>query len=375
MLLRLKRMLVKEFLQMLRDPRMRAVVFGIPVIQMMVMAFALTTDVTDIRTAVLDMDKTPASRELISRFTAGGYFEITKILSSYQEIDQILDQGKVRAIINIPSGFEAQLNANDTPSVQLITDGTDSNTTSIVLGYANVIINDWSIEIVSQRQLARGVLLPPLTVEAASRAWFNPNQESRYYYVPSLIAVMLFIFSLLLTSIGIVKEKEIGTIEQIMVTPIRKLEFILGKTIPYMLTGYVSMTLMLCIAFVIFDVHVKGSLLLLYALTGIYLCGNMGIALVISGSARTQQQALLTSFLILMPCVMISGFMFPIKNMPDPVQMATFLNPMRWYLEILRGIVMKGTGMAALWPAVSAQAVLSTLFITIAAMRFTKTIS
>ncbi len=186
---------------------------------------------------------------------------------------------------------------------------------------------------------------------------------------------MLFIFSLLLTSIGIVKEKEIGTIEQVMVTPIRKIEFILGKTIPYMITGYISMTIMLFVAFVVFGIHVKGSLLLLYGLSGLYLFGNMGIALLISASASTQQQAMLTSFLILMPCVMLSGFMFPIKNMPDLVQYATWLNPMRWYLDILRGIVMKGAGINGLWPAIAAQSALAASFIVLAWARFSKTLS
>ncbi len=375
MLLRLRQMLIKEFLQMLRDPRMRIVVFGLPVIQMMIMAFALTTDVMDIRMAVLDMDKTQISRELINRFTASGYFGITQVLTSSREVEAVLDQGTARAVITIPSGFESELNSGATAPLQLITDGTDTNTTAIVLGYANTIVNNWNHELLNQRSNAMGITAPRVSVETVSRAWFNTNQESKYYYVPSLIAVMLFVFSLLLTSIGIVKEKEIGTIEQVMVTPIRKIEFILGKTIPYMITGYVSMTIMLTVALVVFNVHVKGSLLLLYALSGIYLCGNMGLALIVSGSAQTQQQALLTSFLILMPCVMMSGFMFPIKNMPDPVQLATWLNPMRWYLEILRGIVMKNTGLSVLWPAVAAQSVLSTGFIVIAAARFNKTLA
>jgi ABC-2 type transport system permease protein len=214
-----------------------------------------------------------------------------------------------------------------------------------------------------------------MQIETESRAWYNVNQESHFYYVPSLIATMLYIFSLLLTSIGIVREKEIGTIEQVMVTPIRGIEFILGKTIPYMITGYISMSVMLVVAFVVFGVEVRGNLALLYGLTGIYLAGNMGIALIISGSAATQQQALLTSFLILMPSVMLSGFMFPISNMPDPVRFATFLNPMRWYLEILRGIVMKDVGISALWPAILAQLVLSLTFLTIAIGRFKKTLT
>lgn len=375
MIHRIKQMLIKEFLQMLRDPRMRAIIFGMPVIQLVVMAFAMTTDVTDIRSAVLDMDKTLLSRELISKFTAGGYFQFIKSAASQKEIAGLLDRGEVRAVIYIPSGFEETIKNGSTAPVQVLTDGTDSNTTAIVQGYAGRIIQDFSNKKLDEQIQKQGMKPMTRLVETTERAWFNENQESRYFFVPSLIAVMLFIFSLLLTSIGIVKEKEIGTIEQVMVTPIRKIEFILGKTIPYIITGYISMTIMLVVAFFVFDIVVKGNIFLFYLLSGLYLFGNMGIALIISASSSTQQQAMLTSFLILMPCVMLSGFMFPIKNMPNIVQYATWVNPMRWYLEILRGIVMKNVGLDVLWPAIAAQAALAIAFISLAWARFNKTLS
>jgi ABC-2 type transport system permease protein len=375
MLQRIRRMLIKEFLQMLRDPRMRIAIFGVPVIQMTIMAFALTTDVMNIRTAVLDMDKSPASRELIDAFTAGRYFKVVTNLASDGEIGSLLDHGDARVVLSIPADFERDILTERTAKVQLITDGTDSNSTAIALGYAGSIIGEFSDRQQARRLARKGITTSPIQVETLARAWFNTNQESKYYYVPSLIATMLLIFSMLLTSIGIVREKEIGTIEQVMVTPIRGLEFILGKTIPYMITGYISMTIMLCVAYLVFGVHVNGSLLLLYVLSGLYLCGNMGLALIISVGAQTQQQALLTSFLILMPCVMLSGFMFPITNMPEPIQYATWLNPMRWYLVILRGIVMKSIGIKILWPAILAQTALTISFITIAASRFRKTLS
>lgn len=375
MIHRIRQMLIKEFLQMLRDPRMRIVIFGMPVIQMMIMAFALTTDVMNVRTALVDMDKTPESRDLINNFTAGGYFKISMNLDSINEISSVLDRADVRAVINIPSGFASDIKSGKSAKFQIITDGTDNNSTAIVLGYANTIVNGYSSKIMMERLRQNGITQNPINIETKPRAWFNINQESRYYFVPSLIAVMLFIFSLLLTSIGIVKEKEIGTIEQVMVTPIRRVEFILGKTIPYMITGYISMTLMLIVALVVFGVHVKGSYFLLYLLSGVYLCGNMGLALIISASATTQQQAMLTSFLILMPCVMLSGFMFPIHNMPEAVQYATVLNPMRWFLYILRGIVMKDVGFATLLPEIAAQTALSIIFIVTASVKFKKTIS
>ncbi|MBU1567103.1 MAG: ABC transporter permease [Proteobacteria bacterium] len=372
---RLLCMLIKEFLQMLRDPRMRVVVFGTPVIQMTIMAFALTTDVTNIRMAVLDLDKTPSSREFISAFTAGEYFRISATLTSQNEITPILDRAEARAVLQIPSGFSKDLHNGRTSTAQLLTDGTDSNSTAIVQGYAGYILADYNDRMRKKRLAKKGITDPPVQIETASRAWYNANQESHFYYVPSLIATMLFIFSLLLTSIGIVREKEIGTIEQVMVTPIRRIEFILGKTIPYMITGYISMSFMLLVAYLVFGVYVRGSIVLLYGLTGIYLAGNMGIALIISGSARTQQQALLTSFLVLMPSVMLSGFMFPITNMPEAVRIATFGNPMRWYLEILRFIVMKDVGIAALWPAILAQTCLTVTFLTVAVGRFKKTLA
>ena len=375
MVQRLFRMLVKEFLQMLRDPRMRIVIFGVPVIQMTIMAFALNTDVTDIRLGILDMDKTPQSRELISAFTASNYFHTSAELYSQNEITQLLDRGEVRAVLHIPTGFNRDILTEQTAEVQLITDGTDSNSTAIVLGYAGYLMNEFNEQKRERRLAVKGITTSPLQITTESRAWYNVNQESHFYYVPSLIAVMLFIFSLLLTSIGIVREKEIGTIEQVMVTPIRGIEFVLGKTVPYMITGYITMSFMLCIAYLVFGVYVKGSLVLLYGLTGIYLAGNLGLALIISGTAATQQQALLTSFLVLMPSVMLSGFMFPVSNMPDPVRYATILNPMRWYLEILRGIVMKDVGVAALWPAIVGQSLLTLGFLSIAIGRFKKTLS
>lgn len=375
MLKRLKQMLIKEFLQMFRDPRMRVVIFVVPVIQMMILAFALTTDVTEIKTAVLDFDNSPSSREFLKSFTASGYFKIVKAAASQEEMTRFLDHSTVRVVIHIPVEFEEDMVSGRTAKVQILADATDSNTTSIVFGYATRIVSAYAEEKLGRRISALyGPGRKPAPIEIETRAWFNPNLESRFYYVPALIAVMLLVVSMLLTSIAIVREKEIGTIEQMMVTPISKLEFILGKTIPYVITGFIVMTLMFLLAMLVFGITVKGSWLLLYIMTGVYLVGNVGLALLISVSAGTQQQALLTAFFIVMPAVLLSGFMFPIRNMPLPVQYATFLNPMRWYLEILRGAVLKGVGSDALWPSMIGQSALAVLFMLLASMRFKKTL-
>lgn len=371
---RIRRMLIKEFLQMFRDPRMRIVLFGVPLIQLVIMAFAMTMDVTDIKTAVFDQDNTPASRELVQRFTAGGLFKIIEHAQSDSDIKTLLDTGTVQALIRIPPGFEEDLLGGGTAQVQLLSDGTDSNSTSIVMGYASQIMTQYRAELINERMesLLGGVFLPQ--VEMESRAWFNPNLESRYYYVPGLIAIMLILLSMMVASIAIVREKEGGTIEQVMVTPIGKTEFILGKTVPYLIIGYIVMTMMFLIAMIIFGIRIQGSIILLYILTGIYLSGNLGLALLISVGAHTQQQALLTAFFILMPAILLSGFIFPIHNMPELVQYATYVNPMRWYMEIIRGVVMKGVGVQALSEAILFQAILAVGFLAIATTRFKKTL-
>lgn len=375
MVKRLRHMLVKEFLQLFRDMRMRVIVFAVPLLMLLLFAFALTTDVTNIRTAVLDLDKSTSSREFLNELTASGYFDIVCYIDSQSEIPRLLDRGEARLIIHIPPGYEESLKGGRTAQIQLIADGTDSNTTAIVFGYTNQIVGEYTqVKLVERMTGATGVY-PPGRVEVEARAWFNPNLESKYFYVPGLVGLMLILFSMILTSIAIVREKEIGTIEQVMVTPITRLEFVLGKTIPYIIIGYVTMTLMLAAAMLIFGVRIQGSWLLLYALTGIYLVGNVGLSLFISASAATQQQALLTAFFIMVPAILLSGFLIPVDNMPEMVQYLTWLNPMRWYMDILRGVVIKGVGFTSIWQASLGQSILAVLFIAMASARFRKTMA
>jgi ABC-2 type transport system permease protein len=365
MWLRLRCMLIKEFHQMLRDVRMRMVVFAFPVVQMTVLAFALTTDVKDIRTAVLDLDNTPASRAVTATFESGGWFEVRKILASPGDIHRVLDSGEVQAVIQIPRGFEGDINAGRSPKLQVVADGTYNNDTAIIFNYTQQVLSAFNTRWI--------VDAPAQPVNLDVRAWYNPNLLSKFYYVPGLICVMLAVISLLLTSIAIVREKEIGTIEQVMVTPIRRTEFIAGKTLPFLITGLITMTNMLLVARPVFNLRVHGSLVLLYAVAILFLVGNLGIALLISVTAHTQQQALLTAFLVLMPSVLLSGFIFPIHNMPPVIQLLTYLNPMRWFLQIMHGIAIRGVGLLALWPAICAQAILAAGAVILAVLRFKKT--
>ena len=366
MILRIKQMLIKEFLQMFRDPRMRLVVFVMPLIQLAVLSFALTTDVKNIALAVVDPDNTPESREFVSRFSASGYFRPKAVLHDKKSMARLLDEGKVRAVLVLPHDFTDKIRAGRQTDIQLLVDGTLSNDAAITFNYASRVLDQYNRDI--------NPALANLPMPVAARAWYNPNLESKYYYVPGLIAVMLILIGLMLTSMAIVREKEIGTIEQVMVTPIRRLEFILGKTTPFLITGFFTMTLMFAIARILFGITVNGSHALLYLATGIYMCGNLGLALLVSVTARTQQQALLTAFLFLVPLVLLSGFIFPIHNMPEAVRMLTLLNPMRWYLDLVRGIVVKGVGLNQLWPPILAQTALAAGFLSLAVLKFKKTL-
>ncbi len=373
---RLRRMLVKEFLQVFRDPRMRLMIFVMPLVQVMVFGYAVSTDVRDVPTAVVDFDGTPASRELLSRFSGSGYFRIVAHPRAAAAVPGLLDRGEAEAVLRIDRGFAADLAAGRTAGLQVIVDGTDSNTAGIVLGYAGRIAGDFSDRVFLDR-LSRlegpaarrgGVALVP-------RAWFNENLESRNYYVPGVIAMIVMLITLMLTSMAVVREKEIGTIEQILVSPITPAEFILGKTIPFALIGYADVFLVAGIGVFWFDVPIRGSILLLLGVTALYLATTLGIGLLISTVSRTQQQAMMTVFFVYLPAVLLSGFMFPIANMPPAVQLLTYANPLRHFLVVVRGIFLSGAGAATLWPQMAALFVIGLVTLALAARRFRKTLS
>ena len=372
MIRRLRSMLIKEFIQILRDPRMRIIIFVAPLIQMTVLAYAITTDVRNIPLAILDNDNSVHSRELISRFNGSGYFIIDDHITTQREAERLLDTGAAKAVLRFMPGFSAKLSAGGSAQVQLLLDGTDSNTAGAVSGYAAGIINGYSRAVLLERIAARGQL-PPGQVGARERAWFNPNLESRLSYLPGLMVTVLTLITLILTAMAIVREKEIGTIEQIMVSPISRVEFILGKTIPFAIIGMVVITLMLAVAILWFGLPARGNIALFYLAVAMYMFVAMSTGLLLSVISGTQQQALLASFLYMMPLVLLSGFMFPISNMPVPVQWLTFLNPMRYFFAALHGILLRGSGMDVLWPQFAGMAILGALTLWAAASQFRKT--
>lgn len=367
MLLKLKAMLIKELKQMLRDPKMRMVVLSIPMIQMLVMSFALTLDVKNIDIAILDYDKTTTTTKITDMLDASGYFDITRYANSLDEIREIMDRGDVRGAVIFAAGTEERIAQNAIVDVQVIADGTMSNDAGIIFSYVSGVLENYNNQNIFRLTGKSGQ-----QVEFVNRNAYNENLDSRFYYVPGLITMMIMVTSILLTSIAIVREKEIGTIEQVMVTPIGRLEFIIGKTLPFFITGYITTTLMFVLAFLAFDIVIKGSILLLAFFLGMNILSYLGLALLISASSYTQQQALLTAFFILMPCSLLSGFMFPIANMPEVIQYLTYLDPMRWGFEAVTGIVIKGAGLKDLYQQLFWQTTHTLFFIIFASMKFKK---
>ncbi|NJD68961.1 MAG: ABC transporter permease [Candidatus Methylomirabilota bacterium] len=379
---RLQHMLIKEFIQILRDPRMKAVIFVTPLLQLLVFGYAVTTDITQITMAVSDFDHTQESRELVRRFESSGYFRVVQRVGEARALQELIDRGTVKAALQFDPGFTRDLKRGRSAVVQVLVDGTDSNTAGVVMDYANRIIAQYNRqaahEALAVREVAMGTppadaLRPRLgEVDLRSRAWYNPDLRSRNYNVPAVIAIIIMLTSLLLTSMAIVREREIGTMEQLMVTPIRPAELILGKTLPFALIGFFDVALITTAAVFWFTVPIRGSLLLLFGATALYLLSTLGIGLFISTVSKTQQQALMSTFFFYLPAVLLSGFMFPIANMPVAVQYLTYVNPLRYFLVIIRGVFLKGNGPAVLWPQMLALAILGAVLFTASTLRFQK---
>lgn len=377
---RLTRMLVKEFIQILRDPRMKPVLLGTPLLQLFVIGYAVTTDVTSVATAVLDFDRTQATREVVRRFESSGYFRIARYVESPAALRETIDRGEAKAALQFDPGFTRDLTAGRTATIQVIVDGTDSNTAGVVLDYTNRIVNQMARERLQAMLAARrqtsgtpSVTLQRLPgIDLRSRAWYNPDLRSRNYYVPGVIAILIMLTLMMMTAMAVVREREIGTMEQLMVSPIRPVELILGKTLPFALIGFFDVALITTVAVFWFTIPIRGSLVLLYGATGLFLLPVLGIGLFISTISRTQQQALMSTFFFFQPAMLLSGFVFPIANMPEAIQMFTYLNPLRYFLVIIRGIFLKGNGVEVLWPQMVALLVLGLGVLTASTLRFHK---
>ncbi|HNZ48226.1 MAG TPA: ABC transporter permease [Candidatus Hydrogenedentes bacterium] len=375
MVARVTHMLIKEFIQIFRDPRLKGIIFLMPMIQLLVFGYAVTTDVNQVATAVYDLDNSSASRELVAAFSDSGYFNVVEHISHPDRIHQVLDHGDIQAVLQINSGFSGNIESGRSTRVQLIVDGTDSNTAGIVMNYSSKITGALSREKLANRlsrMKGRMPEIPEVTLEP--RAWFNENLESRNFYIPGVIAIIAMLITLMLTSMAVVREKEVGTMEQLMVSPIRPVELVLGKTIPFAFIGFADVLLITVLGVFWFNVPIRGNLFLLFFSTGLYLMTTLGIGLLISTVSRTQQQAMMSTFFFYFPAVLLSGFMFPIANMPTVIQWLTLLNPLRHFLIIARGIFLKGVGLPILWPQLVFLLIMGSAVLWLATRRFHKTL-
>jgi len=373
---RVWRIVVKEFIQIRRDPKMLVVMLSAPVMQMLVFGYAATTDVRHAATAVYDLDQSIASRELVARFVQSGYFDVVARVNDEAQARSLVDRGEAAIVLRMNKGFAEHLAAGRPAELQLIVDGTDSNSAGIVLDYANKIAWEFSRGILVRRYAAlAGPGRLPAQVDLQTRAWFNENLESRNYFLPGVVAMIVTLTTLILTSMAVVREKEIGTIEQILVTPITPLEFMLGKTIPFALVGLADVALVASVAVFWFGVPIRGSLAFIFFATSVYLMTTLGTGLLISTISRTQQQALMSSMLFYFPLVFLSGFAFPVSNMPQVVQWLSAINPLRHFLVVLRGIFLKGVGIETLWPQLLLLTVMGAAILRLASLRFRKTLT
>lgn len=371
---RLKAMLIKEFIQTFRDPRMRMVLFLFPVIQTVVFGYAVNMDVRNIPTAVIDRDNSPQSRDLLQALFASGHFKQIKVLEDEQQVTRLLDTGTARVAILINHGLAEALQNGKGATIQALIDGSDSNTAGVILSYLSRFTEARNLKLMAEQISLAQATGGQQAVRLEVRAWFNPDLASPPFYVPAVIANILYIITMLLSAMAVVREKEIGTMEQVIVTPIRKFEFILGKTLPFVLIGYANVFLISLVGWLVFQVPIRGSLLLLVLGTGLFLMSCLGSGLFISTISNTQQQANMSAFFVIFIAMLLSGFAFPVVNMPEPVQWLTFINPVRWYMEIIRGLYLKGVGLDIMWKQFSMLLLIGGVVLTVAVARFRKTV-
>lgn len=379
---RIREIMRKEFRQTLREPRMRATLVAPPLLQLIIFGYAVNMDVNSVRIAWMDQDRTPESRELLARFEGSGYFQIVTRPANELGVQQAMDSGRVQGAASVPRGFGGDIKRGRQTSVQVLVDGTNSNTASIISSYAAQVVGQYSSGVMINQQNARlvgrtaaaggPVALGIPRIGMQSRVWFNPDLRSRSYFVPGVVVNIITLVTLMLTAMAIVREKEIGTMEQLMVTPVRPLELMLGKTLPFALVGLFDTILVTVVALLMFHVPLRGNLLVLLLGSCLFLMTTLGAGLFLSAVSGTQQQAMMLSFFFFQPAFMLSGFAFPVRNMPEVVQWLTYLNPLRYFMDVVRGIFLKGSGIAVLWPQLAAMAVFGAMILIFSALRFSK---
>ncbi len=366
--------IIKEFLQLKRDPKLFGVIFIAPIVQLILLGYAATLDVNTIHFTVFDQDKTVTSRQFIDRFTESGYFEVEAYVDNYNDAENLIDKGETILTFVIPKGFEKNINRKQTAKVQAIFDGSNGNETSIAAGYVQAIVANYSNRLLLDLKEkngniinSAGLLIPEI------RVWYNPELKTRNFMVPSIMGLLLMVITIILMSMAVVKEREIGTLEQLIVTPIKPIQLIIGKFVPFIIIGFIDVLLVIAVMVFWFDIGIRGDFFFLLFSSLLFVLSTLGLGLLISTISKTQQQAMMVAqFGVMMPMIYLSGFTFPIENMPRVIQYITYLIPLRYFITILRSVILKGTGFIELLPQLGMLFLLGTIIFTASVLKFKK---
>lgn len=366
--------IIKEFIQFKRDPKLYRIVFLAPVVQLIFLGYAATLDINNISTAIFDQDKSETSRLIKEKLTSSGYFLVNYNVNNYKEIDDLINRGKISIALVIPNDFEKKINRHETVQLQTITDGSDGNKAGIAMGYLQGIISSFATDELIKLQEKTGLKNPASgSLNSELRVWYNPDLKTRNFMVPSVMALILVVTTTIMMSMGVVKEREIGTLEQLIVTPIKPYQLIIGKLIPFVIIGFIDVFIVTSIMVFWFGIAIRGSFLFLMFASFLFVLSTLGLGLFISTISRTQQQAMMVAmFGILMPIIYLSGFAFPIENMPKIIQYITYLIPLRYFITILRGVILKGTGFTQLWGEILILFLMGIIILFASSFRFRK---
>jgi len=366
--------IIKEFLQLKRDPKLFGMIFISPILQLLLLGYAATLDVNTINTTIFDQDRTHTSRQFIERFTRSGYFEFESYVDNYKKAGDLIDNGTTILTLVIPKDFEKKINRKQTVKVQAIFDGSDGNKTSIAAGYVQAITSSFANNILTEtkdkygnKSSIIGNMIPEL------RVWYNPDLKTRNFMVPSIMGLLLMVITIILMSMAVVKEREIGTLEQLIVTPIKPIQLIIGKLVPFIIVGFIDVLIVIGVMVAWFNIGIRGDFFFLLFSSFLFVLSTLGLGLLISTTSKTQQQAMMIAqFAIMMPMIYLSGFAFPIENMPKVIQYITYLIPLRYFITILRSVILKGTGFMELLPQVGMLFLLGTVILTASVLNFRK---
>jgi ABC-2 type transport system permease protein len=368
---RVRYLIWKELLELKDDPRLFVIVILAPIVQLLMLGYAATTDVREVPVLMVDADRSTASRDLIARFSASPYFSVVGLAGSTDPVDEYFETSRAWMALSIPAGFGESIGRGRPQTIQVLADGSDANSTGVGMGYAASLLADYAQELTAARMPAGAPRSPG--IDARVRVWFNPRLESRHFMLPGVLALLLLAVTTILAAMGIVRERERGTLEQLNVTPLRRWEIIVGKLLPYAIVGMIDVCLVIGVTVFWFQVPLRGSVLLLFAMSAVYLLSTLGLGLFISTISASEQQAEMTAaFFFLIPMVFLSGFVFPIENMPEIIQRLTYLIPLRYFLTILRSIFLKGVGLETFWPEALALLAWGLTMLTLAVLRSTK---